>query len=127
MRVKARRILYEQFNGGQSRNPMVGTDTKEKRAVPCITVQAVSVKFDESGYYEFTGADGGIRNTGIFLYAKSPLEPRAQVEVVLTLPSETWQPILVQIRGKVLKVEKSFPGGIAKTFDSLVIAPESLG
>jgi hypothetical protein len=105
---------------------MVGTDTEGNSTVPCITVQSVSVKFDKSGYYEFTGVSGGIRNTGIFLYAKSPLEQRAQVEVVLTLPSETWQPILVQIRGKVLKLEESFPVGIARTFDSLVIAPEPL-
>jgi hypothetical protein len=99
----------------------------ERRIVPRISLaQAVTVRFTASGHYEFTVISRDISPSGIFLHADVLMKEGAQVEVVLTLPSQTSQLITVQVRGKVVRVEESFPTGIAIAFDRLVIAPDAL-
>jgi hypothetical protein len=60
----------------------------------------------------------------MFLYTDSNIEEGGQVEVMLTLPSKTSEPIAVQVRGTVVRVERGSPTGIAIKFEKLVILPE---
>jgi hypothetical protein len=65
-----------------------------------------------------------LSNSGIFLYADLEIEVGEQVDVILTIPSETSEPVPVEIHGKVVRIEKNQSTGIAIAFESLVIAPE---
>jgi HSP20 family molecular chaperone IbpA len=56
----------------------------------------------------------------MFLHTDSNIEEGAQVEVILTLPSKTSEQITVQVRGTVVRVERSSPPGIAIEFEKLV-------
>jgi hypothetical protein len=97
----------------------------ERRVAPRLPVcQAVTVRFDASGQYEFTGVSRDMSSSGIFLFIDSQIEEGSLIELLLTLPSETSQPIPMRVRGRVVRVEKASPSGIAIAFDSLVIAPE---
>jgi hypothetical protein len=114
---------WQKANGGGGEYAETST---ERRVAPRTPVcQAVTVKFAASGQYEFTGVSKNMSSSGIFLYVDSTIEEGAKVELLLTLPSETSQPVPMRVRGTVVRVEKSSPAGIAIAFDSLVIAPDS--
>jgi PilZ domain len=97
----------------------------ERRMAPRVPV-SVAVRFSASGNYEFTGTSKDMSTSGIFLYAESEIEEGEQVEVMLSLPSKNSPPISVQVKGKVVRVEKSFPVGLAIAFRRLIIAPEAM-
>jgi hypothetical protein len=102
-------------------------DGSERRTAPRFPIrQAVTVRFTASGQYEFTGVSRDLSSSGIFLHTESQLEVGDQVEVILTLPSDLSDPIPVQVRGKVVRIEKSTSIGVAIAFESLVILPDAL-
>jgi len=86
----------------------------------------VTIRFTASGLYEFTGISENLSSSGIFLYTESPIEQGEQVEVTLTLPAGVGDPIPMQVRGRVVRIEKSSAIGIAIAFENLVILPENL-
>ncbi|MGA2963231.1 MAG: PilZ domain-containing protein [Candidatus Korobacteraceae bacterium] len=86
----------------------------------------VTVKYTQAGHYEFTGVSRDVSASGIFLHTDSKIEEGAQVEVMLTLPAKKSEQNTVQVRGTVVRVERSSPPGIAIKFEKLVILPEYL-
>jgi len=84
----------------------------------------VTVKYTQAGHYEFTGVSRDVSASGIFLHTDSKLEEGAQVEVILTLPSKKLEQNTVQVRGTVVRVERSSPPGIAIKFEKLIVLPE---
>jgi hypothetical protein len=116
---------WQQANG--SIDDPVERDNIERRITPRVPLnQRVTVKFAADGNYEFTAVSRDISSSGIFLYAESNIEEGAQVEVMLSLPSQTSLPISMKVAGKIVRVEKSVPGGVAIEFDRLVITPDTL-
>ncbi len=94
---------------------------KSKRV--CIQ-RPVTVRYNRDGHFEFTGISRDLSDTGIFLYTESSIEEGAQVELTLTLPSESAQPIPMQLRGRVVRVERFPATGIAVEFDRVTVIPE---
>ena len=88
--------------------------------------QAVTVRFTANGHYEFTGisSSSDIITSRLFLSVGSNVAQDARVEAMLILPSHTSQPVSMQVSGKVVRIEKSFPSEIAVAFTRLVIAPD---
>lgn len=102
-------------------------DNIERRITPRVPIsQRVTVKFAADGNYEFTGVSRDISSSGVFLYAESNIEEGAQVEVTLTLPSQTSLPVSMKVAGKVVRVQRSLPEGVAIEFDRLIITPDTL-
>ncbi len=102
-------------------------DDAERRVAPRFPIkQAVTVRFSSSGRYEFTGISRDMSSSGVFLYAELQVAVGEDVEMLLTLPSGNSEPIPMRVRGRVVRVEKSPPTGLAIEFVTLVIAPESL-
>ncbi len=97
----------------------------ERRKAQQFPIQMpVTVKYMQTGHYEFTGVSRDLSASGMFLHTDSNIEAGAQVEVILTLPSKTPEQITVEVRGTVVRVERSSPPGIAIKFEKLVILPE---
>jgi hypothetical protein len=82
------------------------------------------VKYTQAGHYEFTGGSRDVSAFGMFLHTDSKIEEGAQVEVILTLPSKTLEQNMVQVRGTVVRVERSSQPGIAIKFEKLIVLPE---
>jgi hypothetical protein len=89
----------------------------------CIQ-QPVRVKYTREGNFEFTGISRDLGERGIFLYTESVIEEGAQVELTLTLPSDSAQPITMQLRGRVVRVERTPAMGVAVEFDKVTVVPE---
>ncbi len=103
------------------------TGDAERRVAPRFPIkQAVTVRFSSSGSYEFTGVSRDMSSSGMFLYAESQVAVGEDVEMLLTLPSGNSEPIPMRVRGRVVRVEKNPPTGLAVEFVCLVIAPEPL-
>jgi hypothetical protein len=73
----------------------------------CIQ-RPVTVRYNRDGYFEFTGISRDLSDSGIFLFTESVIEVGAQVELTLTFPSETAQPIPVRVEAESLGWRK-FP------------------
>jgi hypothetical protein len=109
-----------------STNKSAESGDAERRGTPRVSLsQAVTVRFSSTGHYEFTGVSRDISQSGIFLYAETALTEGAHVDLILTLPSQNSLPVSLQVKGKVVRVEKSSLFGIAIAFDRLVIAPDT--
>ena len=89
----------------------------------CIQ-RLVTVRYNRDGNFEFTGISRDLSDSGIFLYTESVIEEGAQVELTLTLPSDSSQPIPMQVRGRVVRVERTPATGVAVEFDKVTVAPE---
>ncbi len=89
----------------------------------CIQ-RLVTVRYNRDGNFEFTGISRDLSDSGVFLYTESVIEVGAQVELTLTLPFESAQPISTQVRGRVVRVEKTPATGIAVEFDKVTVIPE---
>ncbi len=86
--------------------------------------QAVAVKYNCDGNFEFKGISRDLSDSGIFLYSESVIEEGAQVELMLTLPSGSAQPIPIYVRGRVVRVERTSATGVAVEFDKVTVVPE---
>ena len=78
---------------------MIEKNTAERRRASNAPIaQAVNVRFTAKGQYEFVaiGQDNGASN--IVLCADCNLSEGEQVEVMLTLPSHSLQPMCMQVR-----------------------------
>ena len=116
-----------QWQQGSSIEDTVESNSIERRIAPRVPLnQRVTVKFGADGNYEFTAVSHNISSSGIFLYAESNIEEGAQVEVMLSLPSQASLPISMKVAGKVVRVEKGVSGGVAIEFDRLVIEPDTI-
>jgi len=89
----------------------------------CIQ-QPVTVRYNREGHFEFTGISRDLCNGGIFLYTDSVIELGDQVELTLILPSESAEPNPIQVRGRVVRVEKTPATGIEVEFDKVTVIPE---
>jgi Tfp pilus assembly protein PilZ len=89
----------------------------------CIQ-RPVTVRYNRDGNFEFTGISRDLSDSGIFFFTESVIKVGAQVELTLTFPSETAQPIPMQVRGRVVRVEKIPATGIAVEFDKVTVVPE---
>ena len=97
----------------------------ERRKAQQFSIRVpVTVKYTRAGHCEFTGVSRDLSGSGMFLHTDSKIEEGAQVEVNLTLPSKTSEQVTIQVRGTVVRFEKSSPPGIAIKFEKLVILPE---
>jgi len=97
----------------------------ERRKAQQFSIRVpVTVKYTQSGHYEFTGVSRDLSGSGMFLQTDSNIEEGAQVEVILTLPSKASEQVTIQVRGTVVRVERSSQPGIAIEFEKLVILPE---
>lgn len=83
----------------------------------------VTVRYNRDGHFEITGIGRDLSDSGIFLYTESVIEEGAQVELTLTLPSESDQPISTQVYGRVVRVERAPATGLAVEFDRVTVAP----
>jgi PilZ domain len=89
----------------------------------CIQ-RPVTVRYNRDGNFEFTGISRDLSDSGIFLYTESLIEEGAQVELTLILQSESAEPTPIQIRGRVVRVEKVPATGIAVEFDRVTVIPK---
>jgi hypothetical protein len=106
-------------------NHPAGVDNSERRKSERVFVQRpVTVRYNHEGNFEITGISRDLSNRGVFLYTESVIEVGAQVELTLTLPSESAKPISTQVRGRVVRVERTPATGIAVEFDKLTVMPE---
>ena len=97
----------------------------ERRKAQQFSIQMpVTVKYTRAGHYEFAGVSRDLSASGMFLQADSNIEEGVQVEVILTLPSKTLEQNTVQVRGTVVRVERSSQPGIAIKFEKLIVLPE---
>jgi len=100
-------------------------DIPERRKAQQFPIRTpVTVKYTRKGHYEFTGISRDVSASGTFLHTDANIEEGAQVEVMLALPSKASEQITIQVRGTVVRVEKSSQPGIAIEFEKLVILPE---
>ena len=100
-------------------------DIPERRKAQQFSIRVpVTVKYTRDGHYEFTGVSRDLSASGMFLQTDSNIEKGTQVEVILTLPSKTSEQVTIQVRGTVVRVEKSSQPGIAIKFEKLIILPE---
>jgi c-di-GMP-binding flagellar brake protein YcgR len=100
----------------------------ERRKAQQFSIRVpVTVKYTRAGHYEFTGVSRDLSASGMFLHTDSNIEEGAQVEVILTLPSKASEQVTIQVRGTVVRVERSSQPGIAINFKKLVILPEPWG
>jgi c-di-GMP-binding flagellar brake protein YcgR len=95
-----------------------------RRAQRVCIQRPVTVRYNRDGNFEITGISRDLSDTGIFLYTESVIEVGAQVELTLTFPSESAQPISTQVRGRVVRVERTPATGVAVEFDKIMILPE---
>jgi PilZ domain len=86
--------------------------------------QPVTVKYNRDGNVEFTGISRDLSDSGVFLYTESLLEEGAHVDLTRTLPFKAAQPVSMQVRGRVVRVERTPASGIAVEFDTVIIVPE---
>jgi hypothetical protein len=82
------------------------------------------VRYNRDGNFEFTGISRDLSDSGIFLYTESILEEGAQVELTITLPSESSQPIPIQVRGRVVRIERTPAMGVAVEYDKVTVVPD---
>ena len=108
---------------GSSRPVCVDNSERRKSQRVCIQ-RAVTVRYNREGNFEITGISRDLSERGIFLYTESIIEEGAQVELTLTFPSESALPISTQVRGRVVRVERTPATGIAVEFDKLTVIPE---
>jgi Tfp pilus assembly protein PilZ len=86
----------------------------------------VTVRYNCDENFEFTGISRDLSDSGIFLYTESVMEVGSQVELTLTLPSESAHPLSTQVRGRVVRVERTPATGVAVEFDKVTVVPEPL-
>lgn len=98
--------------------------TERRKSQRVCTRQPVTVRYNRDGNFEFTGVSRDLSDSGIFLYTESVIEAGAQVELILTLPSASAQPIPMHVRGRVVRVERLHATGIAVEFDKVTVVPE---
>jgi hypothetical protein len=84
----------------------------------------VTVRYNRDGNFEIASISRDLSDTGIFLYTESVIEVGAQVELTLTFPSDSAQPIVTQVRGRVVRVERTPALGVAVEFDKVTVVPE---
>jgi hypothetical protein len=102
-------------------------DTHERRNSQRVYIeQPVTMKYNRDGNFEFTCISRDLSASGIFLYTESVLEEGEQVELMLTFHSESSHPIPMQVRGRVIRVERFPVTGIAVQFDNMTVVPETL-
>jgi Tfp pilus assembly protein PilZ len=99
-------------------------DTVPRKAQRVCLKQPVTVRYNRDGHFEFTGISRDLSDRGIFLHTESVIEVGAEVELTLTFPSESPQPIPMQVRGRVVRVERIPSTGIAVEFDKVTVVPE---
>jgi c-di-GMP-binding flagellar brake protein YcgR len=98
--------------------------TVPRKAQRVCLKQPVTVRYNRDGHFEFTGISRDLSDTGIFLYTESLIEEGAHVELTLILPSESAEPNPIQVRGRVVRVERIPATGIAVEFDKVTVMPE---
>ena len=84
----------------------------------------VTVRYNRDGQFEFTGISRDLSDRGIFLYTESVIEVGEEVELTLILPSESAEHNPIQVRGRVVRVERIPATGIAVEFDKVTVIPE---
>jgi c-di-GMP-binding flagellar brake protein YcgR len=100
-------------------------DISERRQSQRVyTQQPVTIRYNREGNFEFTGISRDLSASGIFLYTESVLEEGAQVELTLTFPSESGQASPMQVRGRIVRVQRTPANGIAVQFDTITVIPE---
>ena len=100
-------------------------DTPERRKSQRFYIrQPVTIRYNRDGNFEFTGMSRDVSPSGIFIYTESAIEEGAQVELSVTFPSESGQPSPMQVRGRVVRVERTPVNGVAVEFDKIIVVPD---
>ncbi len=82
--------------------------TQKRKAARFPLQESVTAQWSNGGIHEAAGVTRDVSRLGIFFYADSAPELHAQMEVVLTLPTEVTgaQPRTVLCKGRVVRVER---------------------